>query len=86
MNAETAGNILTNGSLDESVATRTTIKVKKALKEKNNLIETTKEYLSDRKNKIHSCLVTYEKLNYYQKLKDHLVIETIKMYLKGVTI
>lgn len=31
---------------------RSPIKVKKALKEKNNLIETTKEYLSDRKYKI----------------------------------
>ena len=31
---------------------RSPIKVKKALKEKNNIIETTKEYLSDRKYKI----------------------------------
>jgi len=31
---------------------RSPIKVKKALKEKNNLIETTKEYLSDGKYKI----------------------------------
>jgi hypothetical protein len=35
---------------------------------------------TDRKNKIHNCLVPFEDLNFYQKLKDHLVIETVKMY------
>jgi hypothetical protein len=35
---------------------------------------------TDRKRKIHSCIVPFEDLNFYQKLKDHLVIETIKMY------
>ena len=36
--------------------------------------------VTDRENKIHACLVPYDELNFYQKLKDHLVIETVKMY------
>lgn len=35
---------------------------------------------TDRENKIHNCLVPYEQLNIFQKLKDKLAIETIKMF------
>jgi hypothetical protein len=35
---------------------------------------------TDRNNKKHDCLVEYEVLDFKQKLKDHLVVETIKMY------
>jgi hypothetical protein len=35
---------------------------------------------TDRANKIHNCLVNYEDLNFLQKLKDHLFIETVKFY------
>lgn len=35
---------------------------------------------TDRDNKIPDCLVPYDQLNFHQKLKDHLVVETIKMY------
>jgi carbonic anhydrase len=37
---------------------------------------------TDRKNKIHNCLVAYEKLNKLQKLKDSVFIETVNQ-LKG---
>lgn len=36
--------------------------------------------VTDRANKIHNCLVPYENLNFYQRLKDHLVIETVKLF------
>ncbi|MFA5154602.1 MAG: hypothetical protein WC554_18805 [Clostridia bacterium] len=36
--------------------------------------------ITDRKNKIHNCLVSYEDLPFLQKLKDHLFIQTVKFY------
>ncbi len=39
---------------------------------------------TNRKNKIHNCLVNYEDLNFLQKLKDHLFIETVKFYAMEV--
>lgn len=40
--------------------------------------------VTDRKNKIHNCLVSYEDLPFLQKLKDHLFIETAKFYKSEV--
>lgn len=36
--------------------------------------------ITDRQNKIHNCIVPYSKLNFYQKLKDQIIIETVKLY------
>jgi hypothetical protein len=40
--------------------------------------------VTDQKNKIHNCLVSYEDLPFLQKLKDHLFIETVKFYKSEV--
>jgi hypothetical protein len=37
---------------------------------------------TDRKNKIHNCLVPFELLNYYQILKDIIFIDVVKSFCK----
>lgn len=39
--------------------------------------------VTDRKNKKHNCLVDFELLNDYQKMKDDIFIQIVKNILKG---
>jgi hypothetical protein len=41
--------------------------------------------ITDRKNKIHNCLVPFEQLNFLQILKDCIFIDIVKSYVKYCT-
>lgn len=36
----------------------------------------------NREKKEHNCLIPFSELNFYNQLKDHIFIETIKMYIE----